>query len=280
MAEKANAKKEEKSDSEDEEFAPSKQTEKLSISESSSPASDVLGRKPTASSSGSKKSLAVKKGAVKSNFFDDFDEPEDSGEEDDDKPKEEVGRYSKFAYNENDSKKPLSSSTNGEDRYSKPEKGITPAERAQKASVGSDSFVPTRSKMAVQAEKKASQPSAKSYGSGSTSTYAQSNFSNAKSISSKQFFGDEETKGDSYNAEKREKLSRFEGAKSISSASYYDRDEEEMKSGDVDASDIARRIAYTAKNDLGQVRDIVSDSSKKLAAMASDFFSDLSERYK
>jgi len=79
---------------------------------------------------------------------------------------------------------------------------------------------------------------------------------------------------------KKEKLSRFEGAKSISSASYYDRDEDEMRSSDSDASDIARRLAYTAKNDLGQVRDIVSDSSKKLAAMASDFFSDLSERYK
>jgi len=50
-------------------------------------------------------------------------------------------------------------------------------------------------------------------------------------------------------------------------------------SGDADASDLARRLAYTAKTDLSQVKDVVADKTRQLSQMASNFFQELSERY-
>lgn len=52
-----------------------------------------------------------------------------------------------------------------------------------------------------------------------------------------------------------------------------------LGSKEVDASDIARKLAYTAKNDLAQVKDIVSGGTKKIAQLASDFFAEMSDRY-
>lgn len=50
-------------------------------------------------------------------------------------------------------------------------------------------------------------------------------------------------------------------------------------SSDSDASDITRRLAYTAKTDLAQMKDYVVDSTKKLGAMASNFFAEWNDRY-
>lgn len=214
-----------------------------------------------------KKGLAAKK--VSSDFFADFDM--DSSEEEEEVieeiPKEEDRYYtrsSRLGYSEED--KVLSSTGNVKSvsggGYSR-EPTLTPAERKERASVTSDSFVPTRSRAAYQ--KAAETPSA-------SGGVAQEKYASAKHISSDQFFGRDKAEDD---AEKRVRLSKFDGARSISSADYYDRDESEMGPQEFDASDVARRLAWTARNDLSSVKD----SAKKLGEMASNFFSEWNDRY-
>eukprot|EP01114_Cavostelium_apophysatum_P000018 TRINITY_DN1001_c0_g1_i2.p1 TRINITY_DN1001_c0_g1~~TRINITY_DN1001_c0_g1_i2.p1 ORF type:complete len:403 (-),score=108.93 TRINITY_DN1001_c0_g1_i2:336-1544(-) len=228
-------------DDDDEDEVREKFEEKVSISKgktaaTTSPSVDVLGRKPTSGTTSSKKGIAVKKGAVDTDFFADFDDDDDESskqaeEEEEETAKEEVGRYSKFAYNgESDRKKSYPSSTSSssnEKSYSKADV-VTPEQRAQKASVGSDSFVPTRSRQALQANTETASP--KNTGKKDTGYgYAQQNFNKAKSISSTQFFGEGESKADT--EEKKQRLAKFDGARSISSASYYERNEDSMSSG-------------------------------------------------
>jgi len=103
-------------------------------------------------------------------------------------------------------------------------------------------------------------------------------YSGAKSISSAQYFGDDAAKKD---PEKDARLMKFAGlfrvflfnkrwklvnslrntgSQAISSADYFDRDETE----DLSAGDLARRIAYSATTDLGSLKSIVYDGSKKV----------------
>jgi len=106
--------------------------------------------------------------------------------------------------------------------------------------------------------------------------YARKNFSSAKSISSDQYFGTDKEKENPYEKEMR--LSRFHGANAISSADYFERDETPTMS-DMSASDVARKLAYTAKTDIGQFSQIVGEGARKLTNMASGFINDLQERY-
>eukprot|EP01133_Synstelium_polycarpum_P008922 gene8922-10454_t len=106
--------------------------------------------------------------------------------------------------------------------------------------------------------------------------YARVNFSSAKSISSKQYFGDDQ---DQQDPEKNARLSKFSGATSISSAQYYDRDETPTIY-DMRASDLAKQFVYTAKTDFKNISTIVMDSSKKLSTMATNALSDLQDRYR
>lgn len=205
---------------------------------------------------GSKKNISKSK--ISNDFFADFDldEPEEEQEEEEEERKEPEARYSsRLAYSDDSEK---SDSYQKSNVYSKEPKEI-------KVVVGSDSFIPTRSKAAYE-----NKPEKKSQGTGGI---AQQNFANAKSISSKQFFGEEEDAAD--QSDKQRRLAKFEGARSISSADYYERDE---SSSNTNPSDMARRLAYTAKNDLTSVKEIVTEGGKKLANLASNFFSD-SNRY-
>lgn len=106
--------------------------------------------------------------------------------------------------------------------------------------------------------------------------YARKNFTSAKSISSDQYFGTD--KQDTNSHEKDMRLSKFAGATSISSADYYERDESQQMS-DMTASDVARKFAYTAKTDLGQLSTVVGEGAKKLTNIASSFLTDLQDRY-
>eukprot|EP01100_Stratorugosa_tubuloviscum_P001725 TRINITY_DN138_c0_g2_i1.p1 TRINITY_DN138_c0_g2~~TRINITY_DN138_c0_g2_i1.p1 ORF type:complete len:489 (-),score=207.41 TRINITY_DN138_c0_g2_i1:42-1463(-) len=90
-------------------------------------------------------------------------------------------------------------------------------------------------------------------------------YSNAKAISSDQLFGN----SDFIDSENKNKINRFHGAKAISSADYYERDE---------SSDFVTRIA-TSGGDLSQLTNLVVDGSKMFTDMASNFFSDLQNRY-
>jgi len=90
------------------------------------------------------------------------------------------------------------------------------------------------------------------------------------------FFGEDEDP--TARADKEIRLAKFAGARSISSASYYERDETPTIS-DMTASDVARKIAYTARTDIGQLSTVLSEGGKKIASVASTFLNDLQERY-
>jgi len=283
----AKAKKVEEDHKDDEEFAeipdqkPIPTTDKK-VTNNSSASSDVGSpgeRESLSSSSGNsspsllsaRKAPSSKKGIgakVSNDFFSDWDSIEDKSstaaaaeeeEQEEEKPKEEEKRgYSgKFAHSDEDSRK-TSTSSSAEHREQK----------VQKASVGSDSFVPTRKKVDIEKDTKS-----KEVGFG----FAQQNFSNAKAISSNQFFGDEDAKND---PERKQRITKFEGARAISSADYFDRDESEMgPSQDVSATDLARKLAYTARTDMSNVKEVVSETTSKLKDMASTWFNEISERY-
>jgi len=229
---------------------------------SSSPS--VLSRKPATTS---KKGMAAQK--ISTDFFADWDLVDDKPqEEEEEKPskkeeEEKKNNSSRFNYTEDDTPKTRktsgSSSTVSSDEFRE--------SKNQKASVGSDSFVPTRLKSDVAKQTKSTESG---YG------YAQQNFSKAKAISSTQFFHDDESAKD---PERKQRLGKFEGARAISSADYFDRDETEMGPSDVSASDIARRLAYTAKSDLSNVKEVLAESTTKLKDMASNWFNELNERY-
>lgn len=194
----------------------------------------------------STKKGGIAKGKISNDFFADFDLDDEPEEEEVPVKKDEPKYSNRLAYSEDNSSRNASTS-------SVDSKTSTPKEK--KASVGSDSFVPSRSKAAY--EKKDTDQ-----GSG----LAQQNFSKAKSISSKQFFGEEDNSSD--RADRQQRLNRFEGARSISSADFYERDESEMGSS-----------SFSTRADLSNVKDAVSEGSKKLMKMASNFFSEFNESY-
>jgi len=115
-------------------------------------------------------------------------------------------------------------------------------------------------------------------------TIARQKFGDQKAISSKQFFADEHE--DSY--EKQRKLAQFSGATSISSDAYFDRQDSSSGGGsgsmndygmDISASDLAKKLAYSAKAEVGQLGSSLRESTKKFSTMASSFLNDLQERY-
>jgi len=185
------------------------------------------------------------KGKISNDFFADFDLDDQPEEEEIPTKKEEPKYSSRLAYNEDNNSR--NSTISSEPKFSTP--------KEKKPSIGSDSFVPSRSKAAY--EKKQVEQS---------QGLAQQNFSNAKAISSKQFFGEEENSAD--RAERHQRLSRFEGARAISSADFYERDESDMGPS-----------YSSAKTDLSNVKEIVTEGGKKIVKMASNFFSEFNESY-
>jgi len=109
----------------------------------------------------------------------------------------------------------------------------------------------------------------------SETDYARKNFSNAKSISSSQYYGEDKERPD---PEKSARLSQFSGATSISSAQYYGRDESPSLR-DMNAGDFARQLVLTAKSDFSSISKSVSESGKKLSNIANNIINDLQDRY-
>jgi len=151
-------------------------TDRKALNSSGGSPSVILTKKPTGST---KKGIAAQK--ISTDFFADWDLVDEKPQEEEDEKlskkeeEEKKNNSSRFAYTEDEAPKGRktssgSSSVSSDDfRESK----------NQKASVGSDSFVPTRLKTEVAKQTKSTESG---YG------YAQQNFSKAKAISSTQFF--------------------------------------------------------------------------------------------
>jgi len=191
---------------------------------------------------------SLTKGKISNDFFADFDLEDEPKSQEPEETKKDQPKYSnRLNYSEDNSK---ITTNNSSSNLSKEKKPV----------VGSDSFVPSRSKAAYEQKQESPQGGV-----------AQQNFANAKSISSKQFFGQEENSAE--KAEHQSRLNRFEGARSISSADFYERDESDM------GPNLTSRLSYTAQSDIATVKEVVSQGGKKLAKIATNFFSEMTESY-
>ncbi|KAK2354755.1 GTPase-activating protein 8 [Trifolium repens] len=102
---------------------------------------------------------------------------------------------------------------------------------------------------------------------------ARKKFSNAKSISSSQFFGDQSKAGD---VDAQATLSKFSGSSSISSADLFG--DSRDNSVDLAASDLINRISFQAQQDISSLKNIAGETGKKLTSLASSLMTDLQDR--
>ncbi|CAL9133060.1 unnamed protein product [Musa acuminata var. zebrina] len=100
---------------------------------------------------------------------------------------------------------------------------------------------------------------------------ARQKFSNAKSISSAQFFGDQNKA-----SEAQISLEKYTGSTSISSADLFGR---ENDSGlDLTAADLINRISFQASQDISSLKNIAGETGKKLSSLASGLINDFQAR--
>ncbi|GMH29795.1 hypothetical protein Nepgr_031638 [Nepenthes gracilis] len=103
---------------------------------------------------------------------------------------------------------------------------------------------------------------------------ARKKFSNAKSISSAQFFGDQNKATD---ADAQVSLQKFSGSSSISSADLFG-NKSDSSTLDISASDLISRLSFQAQQDLSSLTSIAGETSKKLGTFASTLITDLQDR--
>ncbi|XP_074585111.1 putative ADP-ribosylation factor GTPase-activating protein AGD8 isoform X2 [Curcuma longa] len=106
------------------------------------------------------------------------------------------------------------------------------------------------------------------------SNEARQKFSNAKSISSAQFFGDQNNASEN---EAQNTLQRFTDSKAISSAELFGNGTENS-SLDLTAADLINRISFQASQDLSSLTNIAGETGKKLTSIASSLIYDLQDR--
>ncbi|XP_055819749.1 probable ADP-ribosylation factor GTPase-activating protein AGD8 [Solanum dulcamara] len=101
---------------------------------------------------------------------------------------------------------------------------------------------------------------------------ARKKFTNAKAISSAQFFGDQS------KAEKEASVSlqKFSGSSAISSADLFgDDDRSDL---DLTAGDLINRISFQAQQDMSSLKNIAGETGKRLGSFASTLISDFQDR--
>ncbi|KAJ0982416.1 hypothetical protein J5N97_010671 [Dioscorea zingiberensis] len=106
------------------------------------------------------------------------------------------------------------------------------------------------------------------------SNEARQKFSNAKSISSAQFFGDQDKANDN---EAQFSLQNFAGSTSISSADLFGHDTDNSQL-DLTAADLINRISFQASHDISSLKNIAGETGKKLTSIASNLINDLQDR--
>ncbi|XP_071737422.1 probable ADP-ribosylation factor GTPase-activating protein AGD9 [Rutidosis leptorrhynchoides] len=102
---------------------------------------------------------------------------------------------------------------------------------------------------------------------------ARKKFSNAKSISSAQFFGDQ-NKSD---LDGQVSLQKFSGSAAISSADLFGHGEDNSNL-DVSASDLINRLSFQAQQDMSSLKNIAGETGKKLSSIASTLMNDFQDR--
>ncbi|KAG6498991.1 probable ADP-ribosylation factor GTPase-activating protein AGD8 [Zingiber officinale] len=101
---------------------------------------------------------------------------------------------------------------------------------------------------------------------------ARQKFSNAKSISSAQFFGDQ----NKANNEAQISLDKFSGSTSISSADLFGRGNDSTI--DMTASDLINRISFQASQDITSIKSMAGETGRKLTSLASGLINDIQNR--
>ncbi|KAJ0240634.1 ADP-ribosylation factor GTPase-activating protein AGD9 [Hirschfeldia incana] len=101
---------------------------------------------------------------------------------------------------------------------------------------------------------------------------ARKKFSNAKSISSAQFYGNQNRDAD---LESKATLQKFSSSSAISSADLFGHGQDDSNI-DITASDLINRISF--QQDVSSLVNIAEETTKKLGSLASGIFSDLQDR--